>query len=76
MEKQNIIVAGPKITLAQFLKYAGLCENGGQAKLFCRENLVLLNGQICNIPGKQLQEGDEICFVEQKDTIAVLCWAK
>ena len=69
--KKIIEMQGNKITLAQFLKYVGFCENGGQAKLFCHEKKVLLNGNICIIPGQQLKEADEICLVSNKEEVAV-----
>lgn len=46
------------ITLAQFLKWCGVAENGAQAKEMVRRGMAKLNGQLCTIPGKQLVASD------------------
>ncbi len=56
----KIPVKNLPITLAQFLKWAGLAQTGSDAKAVVREGLVLLNGQVCNVAGKQLAVGDRI----------------
>ncbi|MEG1998244.1 MAG: RNA-binding S4 domain-containing protein, partial [Clostridiales bacterium] len=46
--------------LAQFLKWCGVAEHGGMAKGLVRQGTIQVNGIICLIPGKQLQEGDQV----------------
>lgn len=48
------------ITLAQFLKWAGLVLTGGEAKELVRAGLVKINGAVCQAPGQQLSPGDLI----------------
>lgn len=48
------------ITLAQFMKWCGLAITGGEAKEIIKEGMVKINGERCQIPGKKLEDGDEI----------------
>lgn len=57
---QNIEVKKLPITLAQFLKWAGISLTGGQAKEIIHAGLVLLNGNTCLEAGHKLQPGDVV----------------
>lgn len=57
------------ITLGQFLKYAGIIQNGGQAKAFLAENEVKINEIIDQRRGKKLFENDKIEINGQKYVI-------
>lgn len=48
------------ITLGQFLKYAGIVQNGGQSKAFLLENEVKINEIVDQRRGKKLYNGDKI----------------
>ena len=48
------------ITLGQFLKFADVISNGGEAKSFIQENNILVNDEDCKMRGKKLRNGDKI----------------
>jgi ribosome-associated protein len=50
------------IELAQFLKFAGLAESGGQAKQAIADGEVSLNGAVETRKAKQLVAGDRVEF--------------
>lgn len=49
------------ITLGQFLKLAGVINNGGEAKFYLQNEDVLVCGEVENRRGRKLRVGD---FVE------------
>ena len=48
------------ITLGQFLKWAGICATGGEAKMLIAEGLFSVNGEVIYQRGKKLKKGDII----------------
>ena len=48
------------IKLDALLKFAGLCETGGEAKELIQGGEVKLNGEPCTMRGKKCVPGDEI----------------
>lgn len=50
------------IKLDAFLKYAGLCETGGEAKVAVQSGEVQVNGERCAQRGRKLQPGDGVLF--------------
>ena len=48
------------IKLDALLKFAGLCETGGEAKELIQGGAVRLNGEVCTMRGKKCRPGDEI----------------
>lgn len=48
------------ITLEGLLKYAGVCQTGGTAKVLIQDGKVYLNGEICKIRKKKIVSGDEV----------------
>ena len=57
---QKILIHTPFIKLDALLKYAGLCETGGEAKERVHAGDVLVNGQVCQMRGKKCRPGDVI----------------
>lgn len=53
------------IKLDALLKYAGLCETGGEAKQCIAEGLVSVNGEACTERGRKLRPGDVVQFEGQ-----------
>ena len=39
------------IKLDAFLKFSGMCETGGEAKLCIEDGLVKVNGEVCTMRG-------------------------
>ena len=58
---KQIFISKEPILLGQFLKFSGQITNGGESKIFLKQNTVLVNGVTENRRGKKLFEGD---FVE------------
>ena len=50
------------IKLDALLKFAGLCETGGEAKELIQGGEVKLNGEPCTMRGKKLHAGDTVTF--------------
>ncbi len=50
------------IKLDSFLKWQGLLETGGQAKLVIQNGEVKVNGQIETRRGRKLIDGDKVTF--------------
>ena len=48
------------IKLDALLKFAGLCETGGEAKLCVEEGLVKVNVETCLQRGKKIRPGDTV----------------
>lgn len=47
-----------------FLKFAGVCATGGQAKWMIEERQVSVNGETCTQRGKKLHKGDTIALAD------------
>lgn len=48
------------IKLDSLLKYEGLVETGGEAKLLIQEGQVKVNGEVCTMRGKKIRPGDKV----------------
>ena len=48
------------IRLQDLLKYEGLCETGGFAKMRIQAGEVRVNGEVCTMRGKKLRGGDSV----------------
>ena len=48
------------IKLQDLLKYEGLCETGGHAKIRIQDGEVKVNGEVCTMRGKKLRSGDSV----------------
>lgn len=60
MEKQIIFIDTEFIKLQDLLKFAGLVETGGQAKILIQDGYVTVNGEICTMRGKKIRNGDVV----------------
>ena len=56
----SILIHTEYIKLEALLKYAGLAETGGEAKLLIQDGQVSVNGQVCTMRGKKLRGGDTV----------------
>ena len=56
----EIEISTEYITLGQFLKFADIIQNGGEAKMFLANNEVMINGEPDNRRGRKLRSGDKI----------------
>lgn len=55
---QKILIHTEFIKLDALLKYAGLCETGGEAKELVQNGAVKVNGEVCTMRGKKMRPGD------------------
>lgn len=69
MEKQIIFIDTEFIKLQDLLKFAGLVETGGQAKILIQDGYVTVNGEICTMRGKKICNGDIVTLDD--DTLEV-----
>ena len=69
MEKQVIFIDTEFIKLQDLLKFAGLVETGGQAKILIQDGYVTVNGEICTRRGKKIRNGDIVTLDD--DTLEV-----
>lgn len=69
MEKQIIFIDTEFIKLQDLLKFAGLVETGGQAKILIQDGYVTVNGKICTMRGKKIRNGDIVTLDD--DTLEV-----
>jgi len=59
------------IKLDTLLKFAGVTDSGGQAKLLIREGLVLLNGEVVTQRGRKIRPGDVVELSDPRARIVV-----
>ncbi|GJN63565.1 MAG TPA: RNA-binding S4 domain-containing protein [Candidatus Faecalibacterium intestinipullorum] len=57
---ERIVIHTEFIKLDALLKYAGLCETGGEAKELIQAGQVLYNGEVCTMRGKKCRPGDRV----------------
>lgn len=60
MKTDKITIKTPFIKLDSLLKFAGLTETGGDAKIVVAEGRVTVNGEVCTQRGKKIFPGDKI----------------
>lgn len=63
---EKITINTEFIKLDSLLKFAGLCETGGEAKACIEDGAVMVNGEICTVRGKKIRDGDLIRFESQE----------
>ncbi|MGN0984418.1 MAG: RNA-binding S4 domain-containing protein [Gemmiger sp.] len=57
---ERIIIHTDYIKLDALLKFAGLCETGGEAKALVQGGAVTVNGEVCTMRGKKCHAGDVV----------------
>lgn len=60
MQKQEITITTEFIKLDALLKFAGVCETGGEAKEEIQNGNVAVNGEVCTMRGKKIRPGDVV----------------
>ena len=68
---ENITIDTPFIRLDALLKLSGVCETGGQAKVYIQSGHVRVNGETCPLRGKKCVAGDVIAFADSDRTLTV-----
>ncbi len=69
MEERPLPIRTPFIKLDAALKFSGIAETGGHAKLLVEEGRVRVNGEPCLARGKKLFPGDTFEYKNQRLTV-------
>ncbi|MDL2254538.1 RNA-binding S4 domain-containing protein [Ruminococcaceae bacterium OttesenSCG-928-I18] len=59
-DKTSVFIHTEWIKLDSFLKLAGACDTGGEAKMAVQSGEVTVNGQTCLERGRKLRAGDSV----------------
>lgn len=59
------------IKLDALLKFAGLADTGGEAKLLIQDGQVLVNGEVCTMRGKKIRPGDRVGIDGEEEVVVV-----
>lgn len=70
MQEQTIQITTEFIKLEGVLKFSGIAETGGDAKLMIQEGEVSVNGEVCTQRGKKIRPGDVVTLADIRLTIA------
>ena len=65
MHEEKLPISTPFIKLDAALKFCGIAETGGHAKILIEEEKVRVNGEVCTQRGKKLHPGDKFDFRDQ-----------
>ncbi len=57
---EKIIITSEFIKLDQLLKYSGVIDSGGIAKMLILDGYVKVNDKICTMRGKKIKSGDKV----------------
>ena len=60
MSGNKISITTEFIKLDALLKFAGLADTGGEAKILIQNGEVSVNGEICTMRGKKIRSGDTV----------------
>ncbi|GAB3883319.1 RNA-binding S4 domain-containing protein [Kibdelosporangium lantanae] len=66
MSVRTVEIVDESIRLGQFLKLAGLADNGGHAKELIEAEEVTVNGRLETRRGRQLRSGDVVAIAGEK----------
>lgn len=64
MDKELFYIETEFIKLQDLLKFSGMTETGGQAKILIQEGYVLVNGEVCTMRGRKIRQGDSVTLDE------------
>lgn len=60
--EEILTINTPFIKLDSAMKFSGLAETGGAAKMYIEDGSVKVNDEVCTQRGKKLYPGDKILF--------------
>lgn len=66
---QTVIIDTEFIKLDALLKFSGIAETGGDAKLLVQDGEVKVNSEVCTQRGKKIRPGDVIEIGDLKFTV-------
>ena len=71
MSGNEVKITTEFIKLDALLKFAGLADTGGEAKLLIQNGEVSFNGEVCTMRGKKVRPGD-IVAVDGRGEVKVV----
>ena len=71
MSENEVKITTEFIKLDALLKFAGLADTGGEAKLLIQNGEVSFNGEVCTMRGKKVRPGDRVA-VDGKGEVKVV----
>lgn len=70
MKTEKIYIDSEFIRLDALLKFGGIAQTGGQAKVLVQSGKIKVNGELCTQRGKKMRPGDK---AEGDDKILEVC---
>ncbi len=67
---EKITITTEFIKLDALLKFSGLADTGGEAKILIQNGEVEVNGEVCTMRGKKIRSGDTVSVHGNEVTIA------
>ncbi|MCQ2405194.1 MAG: RNA-binding S4 domain-containing protein [Clostridia bacterium] len=71
MKITNVPINTEFIKLQDLLKWTGVAQTGGHAKILVQDGQVSVNGEICLMRGKKLRPGDTVTVAELDEAFSV-----
>ena len=71
MRMQNVPINTEFIKLQDLLKWTGVAQTGGHAKILVQDGQVSVNGDICLMRGKKLRPGDTVTVAGEDEGFVV-----
>lgn len=71
MKATNVPIDTEFIKLQDLLKWTGVAQTGGHAKILVQDGQVSVNGEICLMRGKKLRPGDTVTVAELDEAFSV-----
>lgn len=69
---EEIKITTEFIKLDSLLKFSGLVETGGEAKILIQEGQILVNGEVCTMRGKKIRPGDRVSISGEDAEVTVV----
>ena len=70
LREETVAIITEFIRLDALLKFAALCETGGEAKEDIQAGRIKVNDEICTQRGKKIRPGDVVCTEDVRITVA------
>ncbi len=71
MRSEIITINDEFIKLDNLLKFSGLAQTGGEAKVLIQSGQVLVNGEVCTMRGKKMRDGDKAQYGDRIVEVSV-----
>ena len=71
MKETNVPINTEFIKLQDLLKWTGVAQTGGHAKILVQDGQVAVNGETCLMRGKKLRPGDTVTVLGLDEVISV-----